>query len=74
MAQFSAWTFEGHAFATTPPVGGQCPAGLLPVNRFFNNAATADAINHRFTVTEQASNQTTAMGWVNEGVVMCAQP
>jgi hypothetical protein len=74
MAQFSAWTFEGHAFATTPAVGGQCPAGLLPVNRFFNNPTTAGAINHRFTVTRQAFDQTVAMGWVNEGVVMCAQP
>ena len=74
MTQFSAWTFEGHAFAVTPAVGGQCPAGLLPVNRFFNNPTAAAAINHRFTVTQQAFNQTMAMGWVNEGVVMCTQP
>ena len=74
MAQFSGWTFEGHAFAVTPAVGGQCPSGLLPVNRFFNNPATADAINHRFTVTQQAFDQTLAMGWTNEGVVMCTQP
>ena len=74
MAQFSGWTFEGHAFAVTPAVSGQCPPGLLPVNRFFNNPATADAINHRFTVTQQAFDQTLAMGWTNEGVVMCTQP
>jgi hypothetical protein len=74
MAKFAAWTFEGHAFATTPAVGGQCPAGLAPVNRFYNNATSPGGINHRFTVTTEAFNQTTAMGWVNEGVVMCAQP
>ena len=74
MTQFSAWTFEGHAFAITPAVGGQCPPGLLPVNRFFNNPTTAGAINHRFTVTPQAFEQTVAMGWINEGVVMCTQP
>ena len=74
MAQFSGWTFEGHAFAVTPAVGGQCPLGLLPVNRFFNNPATAAAINHRFTVTQQAFDQTVAMEWINEGVVMCTQP
>jgi hypothetical protein len=74
MAQFSGWTFEGHAFAVTPAVGGQCSPGLLPVHRFFNNPATAGAINHRFTVTQQAFDQTVSMGWINEGVVMCTQP
>ena len=74
MTQFSAWTFEGHAFAITPATNGQCPAGLVPVNRFFNNPTTVAAMNHRFTVTQQAFDQTAAMGWVNEGVVMCAQP
>ena len=74
MTQFSAWTFEGHTFAVTPAVGGQCPAGMLPVNRFYNNPTTAAAINHRFTVTQQAFDQTLAMGWINEGVVMCTHP
>jgi hypothetical protein len=74
MTQFAAWTFEGHAFAITPATNGQCPAGLVSVNRFFNNPTTVGAMNHRFTVTQQAFDQTVAMGWVNEGVVMCAQP
>jgi Domain of unknown function (DUF5666)/Repeat of unknown function (DUF5648) len=74
MTTFAAWTFEGHAFSATPPVNGQCPAGSLAVHRFFNNPTTADAINHRFTVNQQAFDQTLAMGWVHEGVVMCAQP
>ena len=74
MTQFAAWTFEGHAFAVTPATNGQCPAGLVAVSRFFNNPTTVGAMNHRFTVTQQAFDQTVAMGWVNEGVVMCAQP
>jgi hypothetical protein len=74
MTTFPAWTFEGHVFSATPAVNGQCPAGTLAVNRFFNNPTTAAAINHRFTVTQQAFDQTLAMGWVLEGVVMCAQP
>ena len=72
MTQFAAWTFEGHAFPITPAIGGQCPAGMLSVNRFFNNPTTAAAMNHRFTVTQQAFDETVAMGWVHEGVVMCA--
>jgi hypothetical protein len=72
MTQFAAWTFEGHAFAMAPAVNGQCPAGLTPVNRFFNNPGVAGEINHRFTVTQATFDQTAAMGWINEGVVMCA--
>jgi len=74
MTQFAAWTFEGHAFAMTAAVNGQCPQGLVPVNRFFSNPQASGDINHRFTVTQQAFDQTLAMGWVNEGVAMCAQP
>jgi len=74
MTQFPAWTFEGHAFSATPPVNGQCPAGKLEVHRFFNNPTTAGEINHRFTVTPQALQQTLALGWTHEGVVMCAHP
>lgn len=74
MTRYSAWTFEGHAFSATPPVNGQCPAGTLEVHRFFNNPTTAGDINHRFTVTPEAFQQTVALGWTHEGVVMCAQP
>jgi len=74
MTKLAAWTFEGHVFSTTPAVNGQCPAGMVAVHRFYNNPATVSAVNHRFTVTQQAFDQTRAMGWVHEGVVMCAQP
>ncbi len=74
MTKLAAWTFEGHVFSTTPAVNGQCPPGLLAVHRFYNNPTTVSAVNHRFTVTQQAFDQTQALGWVHEGVVMCAQP
>ena len=74
MTKLAAWTFEGHVFSITPAVNGQCRAGLVAVHRFYNNPATVSAVNHRFTVTQQAFDQTQAMGWLHEGVVMCAQP
>lgn len=74
MTKLAAWTFEGHVFSTTPAVNGQCPPGLLAVHRFYNNPATVSAVNHRFTVTQQAFDQTQAMGWTHEGIVMCAHP
>jgi len=74
MTKLAAWTFEGHVFSTTLAVNGQCPAGMVAVHRFYNNPATVSAVNHRFTVTQQAFDQTQAMGWVHEGIVMCAQP
>ena len=73
MGEFSAWTFENHAFAIMPAVSGQCPNGLIAVHRFFNNPTRSDDMNHRFTVTTAAFNATVAMGWVHEGIVMCAQ-
>ena len=73
MGNYSAWTFEDHAFAITPAANGQCSAGLVPVHRFYNNPTRSDDMNHRFTTSVAAFNATIAMGWVHEGVVMCAQ-
>jgi hypothetical protein len=73
MGNYSAWTFEDHAFAITPAANGQCSAGLVPVHRFYNNPTRSDDMNHRFTTSVAAFNATIALGWVHEGVVMCAQ-
>lgn len=72
MGNFSAWTFEDHAFSTTPAANGQCAPGLVSVHRFYNNPTRSDDMNHRFTTSIAAFNATVAMGWVHEGVVMCA--
>lgn len=74
MQAYQAWTFEGHAFSITPAVDGACAAGLVPIHRFYNNPARGDDMNHRYTVTPAAFDDTLARGWVHEGVVMCAQP
>jgi hypothetical protein len=74
MQQYQAWTFEAHAFSIAPAVNGACPAGLIAVHRFYNNPTTGGEMNHRYTVTQAAFDDTVARGWMHEGVVMCAQP
>ena len=74
MRDYAAWTFENHAFAMTPPVGGACAAGLLPVRRFFNNPTVATKMNHRLVVSPAVAAEMSAQGWIDEGVVMCARP
>jgi hypothetical protein len=74
MSQYQAWTFENHAFAMTPPVDGACPAGLIPVHRFYNNPNTGTSMNHRYVIDAAVMQQMLAEGWIDEGVVMCAQP
>ncbi|MFO1307655.1 MAG: DUF5666 domain-containing protein [Burkholderiales bacterium] len=74
MSQYQAWTFENHAFAMTPPVNGACPAGLVPVHRFYNNPSAGTSMNHRYAIDAAVMQQMLAQGWIDEGVVMCAQP
>jgi hypothetical protein len=74
MRDYAAWTFEKHAFATTPPVGGACAAGLLPVHRFYNNPTATAKMNHRYVVSPAIAAEMIAQGWLDEGVVMCARP
>lgn len=74
MQDYQAWTFEAHAFSIAPAVNGACPAGTVPVHRFYNNPTTGSEMNHRYTATKAAFDDTVARGWVHEGVVMCAQP
>lgn len=74
MSDYQAWTFENHAFGSTPPVDGACPVGLVPVHRFYNNPAVAAAMNHRYVTSPAVIAEMLAQGWTDEGVVMCAQP
>lgn len=74
MDAWQAWTFEAHAFGITPAVNGTCPAGMLAVHRFYNNPASGADINHRYVISPEIAAQMTAAGWIDEGVVMCAQP
>jgi hypothetical protein len=75
MVEYSAWTFEDHAFAITPVLpNGTCPAGLVEVHRFFNLPRTGADMNHRYTTSALVIAQMLGEGWAHEGVVMCAHP
>jgi hypothetical protein len=74
MGAWQAWTFESHAFAITPAAAGACPAGLVAVRRFYNNPAVGADMNHRYVTSAAVAAEMRGKGWVEEGVVMCAQP
>ena len=74
MGTWQAWTFESHAFAITPAAAGACPAGLVAVRRFYNNPAVGADMNHRYVTSAAVAAEMRGKGWVEEGVVMCAQP
>lgn len=74
MSDYQAWTFENHAFGMTPPVNGACAAGLVPVYRLYNNPPVPAEMNHRYTTSLAVVAEMVAQGWINEGIVMCAQP
>ena len=68
-----SWKLESYDFATTPPVNRNCPSGLVPVYRAYNNGFTKGIdSNHRITSNLAAYQQTVARGWAGEDVVMCA--
>jgi hypothetical protein len=74
MSAWQAWTFESHAFAITPAAAGACPAGLVAVRRFYNNPTAGADMNHRYVTREAVAAEMGGKGWIEEGVVMCAQP
>ena len=67
------WNFESLDFFSTPPINGACPSGTIPVYRAYNNGFTRGVdSNHRITTNLNAIQQAVALGWIAEGVVMCA--
>lgn len=69
------WNFEDLDFYTTPALAGDCPEGTLPVWRAYNNGqARGIDSNHRYARHPAAIQEVVARGWINEGVMMCAQP
>ena len=77
-AKFPGWTYESGAvfhIALPDPVSGACPAGDVPVWRFFDQVTT----NHRYTTdrTIRDAMRADPATWVGEGygpdqVIMCA--
>lgn len=66
------WYFESTAFYIKYPQSGSCPSGYPPVYRAYNNRGALNDANHRFTTSTTDYNRMLAMGWIGEGVVMCA--
>lgn len=72
MVTWASWTYEAHAFSTTPAAGGACAAGLVAVRRFYNNPSSGAAMNHRYVTSAAVAAEMRGKGWIDEGVVMCA--
>jgi uncharacterized protein (DUF1800 family) len=66
------WTFEAIAFYVPRPDAGACGAGTTPVFRTYNNGASRNDSNHRFTVDPTVRARMVSAGSADEGVVMCA--
>jgi hypothetical protein len=67
-------TVEAHAFAITPAAAGTCPERLVAVRRFYNNPAVGADMNDRYVTSAAVAAEMRGKGWVEEGVVTCAQP
>jgi hypothetical protein len=75
--------YEGEVFRASRPIpprvagaSATCPAGSLPLYRFYNNApGRGFASNHRYLVgrgdATLLGSSLTGAGWSNEGLVMC---
>ena len=63
------WLLESsNVFQVVLPVKGDCPAGTVPVYRFFNNRIDA---NHRYVTDSLLFAPMLSHGYENEGLVFC---
>ena len=67
------WICAFAVAAVALPAAGNCPSGMQPIYRVFNNRADA---NHRYTIDRAVRDDMVAKGWIAEGdgndrVVMC---
>jgi serine protease len=74
--QDPGWTYEqlGRFWlvrATTNTPAG-CPAGTQAIYRAYNNRFAQNDSNHRYATELAVYNQMLSLGWLGEGVVMCA--
>ena len=71
------WQLEGVVFGVSAPgPQGNCPAGMQPVYRLYNDGQ-GNSPNHRYTTSTATREAMLARGWIPEGygalgVVMCA--
>jgi hypothetical protein len=51
-----------------------CPAGYIGVNRAYNQGASRNDPNHRFSTSDSTMHDMERVGWVYEATVMCSLP
>ena len=69
----TGWLLERVEFhLPLPGAQGQCPHGLQPVHRLYNNRWMFNDSNHRFVADTQARAKMIARGWIDEGVAFCS--
>ena len=68
---FLGWAYETIAFWALMPQSGQCPGGMRPVYRAYNDRAAQIDSNHRF-MTDPGQRAAMLIGWIDEGAHLCA--
>ena len=68
---FLGWAYETIAFWAVMPQNGQCPGGMRPVYRAYNNRAAQMDSNHRF-MDDPAQRAAMSVGWIDEGAQLCS--
>jgi hypothetical protein len=72
--------YEGQSFSVNRPLQSanasspiECPNASKPLYRLYNNASAGSAFvsNHRYVTDRADVNAATAVGWIDEGMVMC---
>ena len=72
---YGPWGYEGFGFySKASDANHACPAGLLGVNRAYNNRWWANDSNHRFSTSDSTIRDLVGEGWTYEGIVMCTPP
>jgi hypothetical protein len=71
----SGWTLEREEFQVdVPDASGECPSGLRPVYRLYNNGfAQHKDSNHRYVTDASERARMQAKGWIDEGVRFCTR-
>ena len=69
------WAYEGEAFLTMLPTGGQCPSGTQAIARIYNHGFTnGEGSNHRYVSDDSLTRSMEDRKWEAEGAVFCAPP
>jgi hypothetical protein len=68
------WYYEGIGFNVLPQSGGACPAGMLQVNRAYNDRFSTNDSNHRYSTSDSTMREMSRRGWIVEGTVWCSRP